>query len=324
MIRNIYIVCGFHRSGTSLIASLIKNFGISCHEKEFHQPNKFNKNGYYEDDRIINLHEKIFKDHNLNWWDPNLKKIIYKKHNIYLNEIKKFLLSIKNEKNFFIKDPRIILFYELWQKATKSLNIRLNPIFIIRDPIDCAKSIEYRDGLDLNHVLYLWTVYHSNIQTIKDLRSKSYFIVYNELIKNSKKKVNNFAKYISKNESIKISEKKILKAANKIKIKINTNTNTIQSKEKRIALDLFKKIKKNDIKVSKLKKLKNYKIQINNNLYLSKLITLNRKLVLSNDKINLLNKNLRFQIKKIRLYESNIIIKSVKWFFKKLKLKFKI
>ena len=324
MIKNIYIICGFHRSGTSLIASLVKNFGISCDKNLFHQPNKFNKSGYYEDIRIVDLHEKIFKDHNLSWWDPNLKTVVYKKQKNYINEIKKILLSIKNKKNFFIKDPRIIIFYELWQKATNSLNINLNPIFIIRNPIDCAMSINYRDGLNLNHAMYLWILYHSNTKIIKELRSKSHFIVYNDLIKKPKHKIADLANFISKNESIKISNNKIYKAFDKIQKKNNQSKNFKQSKEKIIALDLFDKIKKNNIEVSKFKIQKNYKFKLNNNFYINKLITLNREMVLSNDKIDLLNKNLKFQTKKIKIYESSLSIKSIKWFLKILKLKFSL
>ena len=307
MIKNLYIINGFHRSGTSLIASLIKNFGIRCEENQYHLPNMFNNKGYFEDDRILNLHNKILKDHNRNWWDPSITKISIQKKEVYLNEIKKFLYSIKDEKNFFIKDPRIIIFYKLWQEAAKLYNIQINSIFIIRNPRNCAKSLEYRDGLYLNHAFSLWISYHSNISVIKELRSKSHFIVYEKLLSQPNLVVKNLANFISKNENIEITNKIILSMVKKIKkkkiMKDNKKEYFDRTKVEKKAIDIFKKIKNNNFYGLKSSQHKNDLIKLNYKFYLDKYIKLNRRFLFLGEEKKNLDKKIKSLDKKIKKYQ---------------------
>ena len=64
--NQLVVVLGMHRSGTSLVASLVETMGFSCGEHPM-QPSKDNPNGYWEDELIVDINEKLLHSLGYQW-----------------------------------------------------------------------------------------------------------------------------------------------------------------------------------------------------------------------------------------------------------------
>ena len=58
-----------------------------------------------------------------------------------------------------MKDPRLCLFYPLWDEALAQSGIEAHPILIVRPPLHVARSLAARDGMAHGHALALWLRY---------------------------------------------------------------------------------------------------------------------------------------------------------------------
>lgn len=156
-----------HRSGTSLLAKWMHEMGIEMGNNLL--PAAFdNKNGFFEDQDFLNLHEDILRSNNLTnsgliQDDKNL--IISRYHQLKL----KHLLNFKNELNqqWGWKEPRTCLFIKEYAKNLT------NPCFLIvfRNPVEVIDSLLRRD-----YRLYL------NALKERDLKGKLKVLLF----KNSK------------------------------------------------------------------------------------------------------------------------------------------
>ncbi|MCB2208717.1 MAG: sulfotransferase [Bacteroidetes bacterium] len=144
------IICGMHRSGTSLVSSLIESQGVFLGHK---------KQGDHEPVFFLHINEKIFKLLNASWDTPdnfkhandffhsNILKIIDKQLNSkdavsYFG----FLNYLKNHNFHKItypwgwKDPRNTFTLEHWHKLFPKAKV----IHVYRNPVDVANSLRSR------------------------------------------------------------------------------------------------------------------------------------------------------------------------------------
>lgn len=144
------IVCGMHRSGTSLVTKIIESQGVFMGDK---------KQGDNESVFFIDINEKIFKMINAGWDNPdnfNFVNRFFNKNIIHIinNELKSFH-SIKyfgfskyfNNHNFLKikydwgwKDPRNTFTADYWKEIFPDAKI----IHIYRNPVDVAHSMRIR------------------------------------------------------------------------------------------------------------------------------------------------------------------------------------
>jgi len=149
MIKSPVIVLGMHRSGTTLLAKLLQEYGIymgSVKEQNF-------ESAYF-----LNINEKIFRFIGAKWYDPTPFEFIgdVDKKNI-IKYIKKSLNSPKTKfyfnkeqdnYNFFNidfiwgwKDPRNTFTLKYWQDVFPDAKV----IHIYRHPMDVAMSLSKRE-----------------------------------------------------------------------------------------------------------------------------------------------------------------------------------
>lgn len=128
------IVCaGMHRSGTSLFMRLLSNSDIKLgnHLLGAAPDNIY---GYFEDERVVNYHIKSIKKGSLGPLMANNK--IHKKAD--LREAKEIYKTLVNDKVDAIKDPRLCLFLDVWDKVS---NNEADYIFIFRNPTEVINSL---------------------------------------------------------------------------------------------------------------------------------------------------------------------------------------
>ena len=324
MIKSLFLIIGFHRSGTSLVSSICKNLGVSCDEKYFHHPNNYNKSGYFEDSRVLSLHDSFLNDLKKNWWNTDIFDTLKNKnkHRKFINLIIKFLQSLDSNDTFFIKDPKLILFYDLWEEASSRLNIKIFPIFIIRNPNDCYNSLKFRDGLNEYHAKSLWLSYHAHLKLIKKIINYGLFFTYESLTHDTIPTIDTLANYLKNSCNLSINKKQIISSYKLIKTKKKSKSKNSLTSDKTyyriydyIRLGKFSKINLNVLYKFKLDDYIEYYIQ--NNIILNrKHNLLNLEITKLNSEIEKINKQNVFYIAKIETIETNL--KNIKWLFLRL------
>lgn len=127
-------ILGIQRSGTSTITRALNIIGVSIGEKEdLMAPSIDNPKGYWENNKIVSIHEQIFRSFSRNWDTLNpLPNDWWKRDEIltYKNSLIKLLNDIYLNKDLWMwKDPRTSLLVPLWSEILKDLNIK--PHYII-------------------------------------------------------------------------------------------------------------------------------------------------------------------------------------------------
>ena len=150
--NQLVVVLGMHRSGTSLVASLVETMGFSCGEHPM-QPSKDNPNGYWEDELIVDINEKLLHSLGYQWcsltWlnladlrQSKLYEVLRRKAVSYLQQ-----LLAKNKK-VSLKDPRMCILLPFWLEVFKELDADIKVVLVKRHAHSIAKSLLTRDQFD--------------------------------------------------------------------------------------------------------------------------------------------------------------------------------
>ena len=171
------LIVGMHRSGTSLLGSLLPNCGIAMPGSLINGDHN-NPEGYYERTDISDLQEQLLIDLE-RWWpssngvlplpDEWLQADSTKSAAQRLSSILK-QESQKQTAAWAIKDPRTSLLLPLWRQVCGELNIPLRLLLAIRDPQEVMVSLMNRDrtytGMDAWRAQQLW--WRHNAQVFMD------------------------------------------------------------------------------------------------------------------------------------------------------------
>ena len=96
--KQLVLVLGMHRSGTSLVTSLIEANGFSCGKYPM-KPSKDNPNGYWEDELIVGINEKLLSSLGLYWF--SLVFIDSCGHLLIINNVRAYPFGrLRYRKNF--------------------------------------------------------------------------------------------------------------------------------------------------------------------------------------------------------------------------------
>jgi hypothetical protein len=153
-----FVVLGMHRSATSLAAQGLAKSGIFMGDRLLgtHESNPY---GHWEDVDFIHFNDKLLSMAGGSWDDPpskdKIKNLLYEK----TSEIKAFIKSKEREPFWGWKDPRTVLTISLFMPFLQ------NPHFItcFRDPMEVARSLNKRDGMDIKKGLRLASIYNNRL-----------------------------------------------------------------------------------------------------------------------------------------------------------------
>ncbi len=161
-IGEIIFVLGMHRSGTSAITRLLNILGADPGKKLL-PSDIVNKKGYWENQQLIKLHDKILETFDSAWYDfrsyPEewwLKKDIQVFHQEILEVLEQ---SFDSYALMLVKDPRISRMLPLWLSLLQKSGGSPKCVIVMRNPLEVARSIERRDQFSLITSLYLWLLY---------------------------------------------------------------------------------------------------------------------------------------------------------------------
>ncbi len=158
------IILGMHRSGTSALAGCLNIMGVNF-GKTIMPGNEANQAGYFENQDIVLAHDILLRDLGCRWdmvgslpqdWQDGQAAAKAAKTLTGILE-RQFL---DQDQPFAVKDPRLCRLMPLWSSVLHKLQIRPCLILVLRHPMEVAKSLQKRDGLDLLKGHLLWLVHN--------------------------------------------------------------------------------------------------------------------------------------------------------------------
>ena len=140
-------VLGMHRSGTSLVAGLLRNLGIDLGpDEEFLPPDANNESGYFELRELVHLNNDILAHYGGSWdevpelppgWEESDELAQIRDHARNLLS-RRFAASPQ----WGWKDPRTCITLPFWQRLVPGLRY----VICVRNPVDVAESVRTREG----------------------------------------------------------------------------------------------------------------------------------------------------------------------------------
>lgn len=156
------LVLGMHRSGTSALTGVLQKLGAELGE-ELLAPTPDNPKGYFENSRIVDLHESLLHSLARGWQDPRALSAQWRETaeaDKAFDGLSALVRSMAKQARFVaVKDPRASRFVPLWLDVARALRLDVGAVLMVRHPNEVAASLRKRDGLSRSRAHLLWMVY---------------------------------------------------------------------------------------------------------------------------------------------------------------------
>lgn len=193
--RNLIVILGMHRSGTSALTEALANSGLPLNlGDKLLGPKSENPHGYFEDTRIIKANQVFFSEFNAGTLEPwKLPKI---QSDEGVARIRKVWTAIEREHINILKDPRLCVTLPQWQHAWRH---EAKPIYvhIWRHPAQVAQSLWRRAEISAEVSEANWVFYIKSALQHADL-NRSVFVMHSDLISNANQTINDAGKEIAR------------------------------------------------------------------------------------------------------------------------------
>lgn len=144
--RNVFIVTGMDRSGTSWVASAMQASGVFMGER-LYKAGRGNPFGHFEDEDFLQFHIDLLKEvnyeglHKYGFVDAPPREICISEE--YIQRALKLVESRSEYKLWGFKDPRAVLFLDFWKQPIPDIKV----ICLYRHPLEICVSLFSRgDG----------------------------------------------------------------------------------------------------------------------------------------------------------------------------------
>ena len=175
-------VTGCHRSGTSLLASLMHGLvtGQDPRQRRGDLALKLeNPLGFFESERLVEINDGLLQLLGSRWDRPPLLPASWDQNPLLdaLQPMRSRLASYALEHAWVDKDPRLCITYP----AYLHILLRRIPLVVaLREPLAVATSLHARNGFSLNRGLVLWWLYNHHIAS--QICSKDLLVPYSSLL----------------------------------------------------------------------------------------------------------------------------------------------
>jgi len=165
------IILGMHRSGTSLIASVVHGLGKSF-GNTLQPPNDENPKGFFENLEMVRLNDEILQSMDVAWdslgfiWTVDFSE---ERFEPFITKAAELLTKeFSGAQDIALKDPRLCILMPFWRIVLEKLGYAVNYIVVIRNPLECAHSQarRYKKDPDFHiigkypqQILLLWFAY---------------------------------------------------------------------------------------------------------------------------------------------------------------------
>ncbi|MGC8915610.1 MAG: sulfotransferase family protein [Thermoanaerobaculum sp.] len=177
MAEKIVCVAGMHRSGTSAVARVVNILGCYLgNEKNLLPPAPDNPKGFWENRRLVDINVEVLRVLGRRSDDPRLPLPAHWWLAETLTDLRREAARAVAEEfggtSFWgWKDPRNCLTLPFWRSVVGPFHV----VFVVRHPLEVARSLWARGRYPESTGLYLWTCY--NYQILKDLKGERFLVV---------------------------------------------------------------------------------------------------------------------------------------------------
>ena len=189
--RKVIFIIGMHRCGTSLLSQCLVNNGFEIGKTKNNDKDWQNPNGYYENDRLTDLHNKLLFQNDSCWWNYAKSYMLHTAANIaiYRDTLRK---EFEGCTNILIKDPRLTPFSDFLLKVCDK---EFEPYFLFlkRNKEECCRSLHLsqRLAMDKCETLYDKTMSYT------DHIENHLLIDHKDIITNNKEVIKRISEFCS-------------------------------------------------------------------------------------------------------------------------------
>jgi hypothetical protein len=152
------LILGMHRSGTSMTTRMVNMMGAYFGpEGSVGEITIDNPKGFWERPEIFKLNDALLAAHGCSWHDLrqwNFRDAAHIPEKLVGN-LKKTILGMDAFRPWVLKDPRLCLLLPAWRPH---LEVPV-AVFVHRNPVEIALSLQKRDGFPLEYGIALWEYY---------------------------------------------------------------------------------------------------------------------------------------------------------------------
>lgn len=156
------LILGMHRSGTSALAGLLNIAGLYLAEN-LTPGREDNAKGFFEHEEIWRIHQILLTNLCRDWDDTRALPDGWQQERATTKAISD--LAAIAERDFRgsalwgVKDPRMSRLFDVWPRVIREMGVELRVVLALRHPIEIARSLAHRNGIDPAHGLALWLRY---------------------------------------------------------------------------------------------------------------------------------------------------------------------
>ncbi|MEP1552273.1 MAG: hypothetical protein ABJJ44_07250 [Paraglaciecola sp.] len=167
MKNNIVFVLGMHRSGTSMLTSMVEASGYHCGDN-LQPPGSDNPNGYWEDLVMLRINESLLRALGKDWSSLGTPEYSEIEELLCFDELKSEAVGyltqqINKYQRLVVKDPRVCILLPFWLSVCKELNATSKFLIIKRDAAAIVQSLHKRDLMDPVYAMQLVMCYWAQI-----------------------------------------------------------------------------------------------------------------------------------------------------------------
>jgi len=183
--RRALLVIGMHRSGTSAFTRVLSLAGAELPGHLMPAGDR-NPRGYFESQRIYELHEQLLEEAGSAWDDLSPFPREWLESPAAPRWVERMAETVRSEFGenpiLTLKDPRIARLVPFWIRVLGQLAVVPSFVIPIRNPLDVAASLERAERIDPSKGLLLWLghLLTAERETRGCLRS---FVAYEELLR---------------------------------------------------------------------------------------------------------------------------------------------
>ena len=153
-------VVGMHRSGTSATAGLLIGLGLAGpRESDLVPGDSSNERGHWESHEVQLCNARLLAaDGATTYAPPPFTQTWndFAEYEAVKSQAKRWFTDTYTGRSIVIKDPRLCLTMPFWRSA---LPTPLGAVFVVRDPMHVARSLQARDHIPIVLGLALWDRY---------------------------------------------------------------------------------------------------------------------------------------------------------------------
>lgn len=176
MNKQIFMMLGMPRSGTSAITRSLKALGIDLGSKLLPADDR-NEKGFYEDGEVLyQINRGVSAVMKYRWMDLSMDDKQIDQIPL-LRDYKHYAMGIVCEHlasfaSWGFKDPRTLTIFPFWQSVIKAVNAQERYVLVVRHPLAAANSVAKFANTDVKSGLLLWVkfIYHALAATENKMR----------------------------------------------------------------------------------------------------------------------------------------------------------